>query len=108
MMRSSVPAFSSTISSAMRRSVRSTIRASRTVDSLAGMTAEYAWTGWGMKADAAVRRLGRLLLAATARRLEDVMLRNERLSRVPDPLALTDDELRSPIHRDEKGQLRRD
>jgi hypothetical protein len=61
-----------------------------------------------MKADAAVRRLGRLLPAAAARRLKDVRLRNERLSRVPDPFALTDDELRAPIHRDKEAQLCRD
>src|SRR4051812_1538938 len=103
MMRSSVPAFSSTISSAMRRSVRSTIRASRTVDCLAGMTAEYVRSRWGMKADAAVRL--RWLQGAAGGRLEDERLRNERLSRVPDPFVLTDDELGSPIHRDKESQL---
>src|ERR1043166_562843 len=99
MMRSSVPAFSSTISSAIRRSARSTARASRTVDCLAGMTAEYAQGRRLMKAR---RDVGR----SAAEGLEHMALRYPRLVWPPRPFAMSDEELGPPVHRDGKGDLR--
>src|SRR3954465_1868682 len=110
MIRSSVPAFSSTISSAMRRSVRSTARASRTVDCLAGMTAEYARTRCLMKADRDGHVRHSIWLAVDLRSpawrpLEDVRPRDPRLVWLPHPLVATDEKLRVPIERDEESDL---
>src|ERR671922_2108071 len=98
MMRSSVPAFSSTISSAIRRNARSTARASRTVDCLEGMTPEYAKTRLLMKA--------RILWRTTGRRLEHVWARHERRTWIPRPLVITDEELGSGVHQGEEHELR--
>src|SRR4029077_7733206 len=99
-MRSSVPALSSTISSAIRRSARSTARASRTVDCLGGMTAEYVRAGRVMQAALLIRFARRL-----SQRLQFVPLWHERYFWFPHPFVVADEELRFVVHARQKANL---